>query len=140
MGLKLDKTGHMNMGQHFDRIRVTLLAIAVLMGAMFAPAAMAQDEAAPVATAAVAAVEAAPAAGYVPMAPTLDKGMPTDPRDLPGCALTADLHDGALQPSRQSSALQDDAQHRDRGGVDHSSGGHPCGHRGSVDDASGSPV
>ena len=85
MGLKLDKTGHMNMGQHFDRIRVTLLAIAALMGAMFAPAAMAQDEAAPVAAEAVEAVEAAPANAYVPMAPTLDKGMPTDPRaDTPG--------------------------------------------------------
>ena len=87
MGLILDKIGRIDMGQHsrlaMGRVKVTLLALVALLGAMFAPAALAQDEA-PVADAAVVeTVEAAPAAasGYTPMAPTIDKGMPTDPRD-----------------------------------------------------------
>lgn len=74
------------MGQQFGRLKVTLLAFAALFGAAFAPAAYAQEDA-PVADAMVAeaaAVDAeAPSAAsaYTPMAPTIDKGMPTDPRD-----------------------------------------------------------
>ena len=82
-GIKTGYIGRIDMGQQLGRIKVTLLALAALMSAAFAPAAFAQDEA-PLADAAVAeAVEAAPSekAGYTPMAPTIDKGMPTDPLD-----------------------------------------------------------
>lgn len=76
MGFKLDKIGHMDMGQQFGRMKVTLLALAAALAAFFSPVAMAQDEA-PAADAVVEATEAAPATGYVPMAPTEGKGMPT---------------------------------------------------------------
>lgn len=93
MGLILDKTGRMDMGHQFGRIKVTLLALAALLSAVFAPVALAQEEV-PAADAAVAeAVEAAPAeaAAYTPMAPTVDKGMPTDPRDDRPGAMTKSM-------------------------------------------------
>jgi len=87
MGYKLDKIGRIDMGQHIGRVKVTLLALVALLSAAFAPAAFAQDEVPVADSAAVEAVEAAPetgaeaTGGYVPMAPTIDKGMPTDPTD-----------------------------------------------------------
>jgi len=77
----------MNMGHQLGRLKVTLLALAALISAAFAPAAFAQDEAPITEDVAVEAGEAAPEAaaettgGYEPMAPTIDKGMPTDPTD-----------------------------------------------------------
>ncbi len=81
------------MGHTIGRMKVTFIALAAALGALAAPAVVsAQDAAAPVETlapegaaAAVDASEAAPAdmapvGSYVPMAPTKDKGMPTDPR------------------------------------------------------------
>ncbi|MDJ0977056.1 MAG: cytochrome c oxidase subunit II [Erythrobacter sp.] len=72
------------MGQQLGRIKVTLLALAALLSAAFAPAALAQDNEAPtaqeLAEGAEAVAEAVAPPAYTPMAPTLDKGMPTDPR------------------------------------------------------------
>ncbi|MEL7518409.1 MAG: cytochrome c oxidase subunit II [Pseudomonadota bacterium] len=83
MGLILDNIGRMDMGQQLGRIKVTLLALVALLSAAFAPAALAQEDVAVAEGVAAETVEAAPAetAGYTPMAPTIDKGMPTDPRD-----------------------------------------------------------
>jgi len=63
------------MGQPFGRMKVIIFAMAAAFAALFAPAAMAQDEA-PVADSVVESAEAAPASGYTPMAPTEGKGMP----------------------------------------------------------------
>ncbi len=85
------------MGHTIGRMKVTIIALAAAFGALVAPVAVsAQDAAAPIeATVADTAVPAdaaegagaegagavaAPQGTYVPMAPTKDKGMPTDPR------------------------------------------------------------
>ena len=73
--------GHIEMGQHFGRIKVTLIALAATLSATFAPAALAQDEAAVADAPAAEAVEAAPQNVYTPMAPTEGKGMPTAYQD-----------------------------------------------------------
>ena len=80
MGLKLDNIGRMDMGQQFGRIKVTLLALVALVSSAFATTVYAQDEA-PVTEDMAVEAAAEPAAGYAPMAPTIDKGMPTDPLD-----------------------------------------------------------
>ncbi len=83
----------MSMGHITGRMKVTIIAMAAAFGALAAPAVVsAQEAAAPVETIAsdgdaasvdaseVATTDAAPSGSYVPMAPTKDKGMPTDPR------------------------------------------------------------
>ncbi|MEL6237444.1 MAG: cytochrome c oxidase subunit II [Pseudomonadota bacterium] len=79
------------MGYTLGRMKVTILALLAAMAAVLAPAALAQEEATGAQAAdAAQAVEAAPPAApaYTPMAPTIDKGMPTDPReDRPGTLL-----------------------------------------------------
>ena len=71
------------MGQALARVKFGMAAILAALFALVAPqAALAQDAAE---AAEVVAVEAETAAGYTPMAPTADKGMPTDPlSDTPG--------------------------------------------------------
>jgi cytochrome c oxidase subunit 2 len=77
----------MNMGHITGQVKATIIALAAAAMAFFAPAALAQEEA-PAAQVAEEAVESASVAGYVPMAPTIDKGMPTDPRaDTPGAMM-----------------------------------------------------
>ncbi len=89
------------MGHTIGRMKVTIIALAAAFGALVAPVAIsAQDTATPVeaavadtavpanasgveaagVNAAGAEAVAAPQGSYVPMSPTKDKGMPTDPR------------------------------------------------------------
>ncbi|MEM1195176.1 MAG: cytochrome c oxidase subunit II [Pseudomonadota bacterium] len=63
------------MGQAVGQVKNTLFALLVVLAALIAPKAVAQDEAA--APEAAQAAGEVPAEGYVPMAPTAGKGMPT---------------------------------------------------------------
>lgn len=89
----------MDMSRHIGRIRLTLTALFAALAMLFTPAAFAQQivEGGPLEaqdSAAIAAdipavdpatgdaaVDGAAASGYTPMAPTIDKGMPTNPLD-----------------------------------------------------------
>lgn len=68
----------MNMGHKIGQMKATIIAVLAAVAALFAPAAMAQDEA-PAAEAVAEAVEAAPESAYAPMAPTVGKGQPSNP-------------------------------------------------------------
>ncbi len=78
------------MGQQFGRLKVTLLALVALLGSAIAVPALAQDDepfrgdveyADATAAEVPGADEPQASSAYTPMAPTIDKGMPTDPRD-----------------------------------------------------------
>ncbi|MEM7689421.1 MAG: cytochrome c oxidase subunit II [Pseudomonadota bacterium] len=80
----------MNMGHQFGRFRLTLTALLAALATFLSPAAFAQvdqralvdaDDSAAVAADVPMAEDVQDAAGYSPMAPTIDKGMPTDPTD-----------------------------------------------------------
>ncbi|MEO0464477.1 MAG: cytochrome c oxidase subunit II [Pseudomonadota bacterium] len=72
--------GHMLISTRLSAVKVALLTLIAALGIALTPAIVSAQEAEVPAEADAAAPEAAAEGGYVPMAPTEGKGMPTDPR------------------------------------------------------------